>query len=95
MAAALLGIPYKFNAERKEEKMVWRKKIVVLESISALLQRETLYFIGQKYAMWPPLSSKGLWENREGLLFFSSVIDEDKGLFWRTHPMVSATGMIA
>ena len=65
-----------------------KEKIVVLESISCL-QRETLYFIGQNFAMWPPLSSKGVWEIEDSC-FLAPVIDEDKGvqdweLFWRTH----------
>lgn len=58
MAAALPGIHTSSMLKKKGGKDGLKEKIVVLESISFLFAEETLYFIGQKYAMWPPLSNK-------------------------------------
>ena len=44
---------------------------------------------GRRFILWAtreaPLSSKGLWEIEDSC-FLAPVIDEDKGLFCRTHP---------
>ena len=86
-------MPYKFNAGKKEKGQIMvqtEKKSCPEELFPLYLQSETLYLLGQNYAIWPPLSGKGVWEIGDSC-FLAQVVNEDKGdgdweLFWRAHP---------
>lgn len=67
-----------------------KKKNCPKELFSFALQSETLYLLGQNYAIWPPLSGKGVWEIGDSC-FLAQAVNEGKGdrdweLFWRAHP---------
>lgn len=67
-----------------------KKKSCPKELFPFYLQSETLYLLGQNYAIWPPLRGKGVWEIGDSC-FLAQVVNEGKGdrdweLFWRAHP---------